>query len=188
MGTGNHSTSSEISFLTNLSKTFDFWLFIMTAPREFGLELCLKAHAEDIKTQSDVILCLLHWRLLRNSFLSIGDIFYVHSIPSELIPLNLGWNGDTGGYCVKYVYKQKLYVLLLTAPDEGIKFMEAKLHSDTAIVTYKLRFDDCVDDNLVINMTACHALAKNIDTCLIGRLLDMIEAQASAADNGPPGC
>ena len=147
----------------------------MSAPREFGLELCLKSHAEDIKNQADVILNLIHWRLLRNSFLCIGDIYYIHSIPSELMPLNLGWNGDNGCYCIKYVYKQRLYVLLLTAPDGPQQSMEAKLHSDSEIVTYKCRFNDCVDNNLVINMSACHKLAKDVDTCLIGRLLGMID-------------
>ena len=121
---------------------------------------------------------MIHWRLLRHSFLCIGDIYYIHNIPSELMPLALGWNGDNMCYLIKYVYKQDLYVLILSMSETSDTVMDAKLHSDTAITSFKVKFNDCVDDNLVINMSACHALSRSIDTCLIERLLDLMSDEA----------
>ena len=141
------------------------------------MELCLKSHAEDVKTRNDVLLIIVHWRLLRHSFLCIGDVFFTHHIPSELLPLNLGWNGDTESYCCKFVYKKSLYVLILIC---GLHHMDVKLHSDTNIVSLAVDIGDAVDEDLVINMDKCHAIAKKLDKDLIEVLLG-----SQDIDDGP---
>ena len=140
----------------------------MAKPREFGLELCLKSHAEDVKTRNDVLLTIVHWRLLRHSFLCIGDIFFTHHIPSELLPLNLGWNGDVETYTVKYVFKNRLFILILIC---GTHHMDLKLHSDTEIVSVAIDIGDAVDNDMIINMDKCHTAARKIDKDLIEVLL-----------------
>lgn len=140
----------------------------MTAPREFGFELCLKAHSEDIKNRADIILIMVHWRLLRHSFLCVGDVHYIHSVPSELIPLNLGWNGDDNSYLVFYAYKRQMYRLAVVCQD---KLLTLKLWSEKTIATVRLDTGTVMDDALVVNMQKALALCKKIDRQLIERLL-----------------
>ena len=145
----------------------------MAAPREFGLELCLKAQSEDIKTKSDIILILVHWRLLRHSFLCVGDVHYVHSIPSELLPINLGWNGDDGTYLIKYSYKRKLYMMALLV--EPGNLLTVRLWADQFITSVRLNIGTVLTDELVINLQKCLTLCRVIDR-------DLIEKQLMGAD------
>lgn len=146
----------------------------MAAPREFGFELCLKAQAEDIKTRSDVVLMLLHWRLLRHSFLCIGDFHYTHHIPSELIPLNLGWNASTNLYSLKFAYKQHMFLLNMSAIDEN-GIVQIKLYSETEIVTLNVDVQDACDESLIVNMQKCYTAAKQIDKELIEKILHVVD-------------
>lgn len=140
----------------------------MAAPREFGFELCLKAHSEDIKNRADIILIMIHWRLLRHSFLCVGDVHYIHSVPSELIPLNLGWNGDDNSYLVFYAYKRQMYRLAVVVDD---KRLTLKLWSESTISTVRLDMGSVLDDNLVVNMQRALMLCKKVDRQLIEALL-----------------
>ena len=145
----------------------------MAWTREFGFELCLKGHSEDIKSRADVIVLMLHWRLLRSSFLSIGDIHYTHDIPTEILPLNLGWLGDNDSYILKYIFKNNTYILAITVKDVDL---DVKLQSEKDIVSITLECNNSVvDDDMVVNLQKCLKLCKQIDQCLIQEMLTLID-------------
>lgn len=144
-------------------------------PREFGLELCLKAHSEDIKNRKDVLICLCHWRMLRHALLCVGDggpdlCEAGGSVaPSELLPLNLGWDGAADRYSVRYSFKSRPFTLTLW-PGAGGQ-VELSLQSAENIVSIKADTETSVDDHMVVNMHNCHDLCKRIDSELIEQAL-----------------
>ena len=143
----------------------------MAAPREFGLELILKAHSSEIKTRGDVIVLMVHWRLLRHSFLCVGDIHYYHSIPTELLPLNLGWDNDTGVYCLKYSYKRKLYILTVKIEEQG-KVITAILNGDASLQQYRMDVGSVLTgEDLIINLQKCLQMCKLLDEEWIEKFL-----------------
>ena len=140
--------------------------------REFGFELSLKAHSEDVKSKNDALMLMIHWRMLRHSFLCIGDLNYAHFVPTELLPINLGWIGDNQDtvYTARYVYCEILYTLFVQCNAEGT-CCDVKLSSDTEVARFALDVTGCVDDDLTINMERCHQVALDLDTNLIQPVL-----------------
>ena len=143
----------------------------MCAPREFGFELCLKSHAEDIRTDTDIVMLLMHWRLLRHSFLSIGDMFDETLIPSELLPKNLGWNGEYERYMVKYTFKNKFFLCSVAKIGKEVVVL---LQTEAYLRMASFRVSKLIDGpDLNINMQRCLKLSQSLDSRLIQPLIEM---------------
>ncbi|XP_055611076.1 proteasome inhibitor PI31 subunit [Uranotaenia lowii] len=79
----------------------------------FGFELLFKSVEGSIETKSDVLIAVIHWYLIKNSFRNVGigdDKTYNKSEPSsELLPE--GWNSNPKAYALRYVNDGQLYIL-----------------------------------------------------------------------------
>ncbi|XP_055535864.1 proteasome inhibitor PI31 subunit [Wyeomyia smithii] len=79
----------------------------------FGLELLYKTVENSIQTKSDVLIAIVHWYLIRNSFrnVGIGDDKTLSDTEesSELLPD--GWNSNPHSYALRYVNNGQLYIL-----------------------------------------------------------------------------
>jgi len=131
---------------------------------EFGHQLLLKAHSKDIKNKADVLTLFIHWRLLRYGFICMGDGVSQSSIPSEVLPLNLGWNGDLRGYFLKYEVKKKTFLLSVHIKDD---MTEIGLLSDSRVTKVGVDPHDCVTDSLYMDTKTSEDFAFLIDTDLI---------------------
>ena len=144
----------------------------MVAPREFGFELCLKSHAEDIRTGVDIVTILVHWRLLRHSFLCLGDLLDGdEEVPTELLPRNLGWNGEHESYVLRYAFKGRLYICTISAVDQDVIVC---LQSETDTRMAKFRVTAIVPGpGMYVNMQKCLAFSKSIDSKLIQQVIEL---------------
>ena len=131
---------------------------------EFGLQICLKAHSKDIKTKEDVLTTFVHWRLLRYGFICMGDGPSPNNIPSEVLPLNLGWDGDLRGYFLKYENRRKQYLVSVHVKDGTC---EIGLLSDARVTKIGIETDALVRDDQLINLEFSEEIACQIDTDLI---------------------
>ena len=131
---------------------------------EFGHQLLLKAHSKDIKSRTDVLTLFVHWRLLRYGFICLGDGPSPSNIPSEVLPLNLGWDGDLRGYFLKYEVKKKQFLLSLHVKDD---LTEIGLLSDMRVTKVAVDPNDCVTEQLYMDTGTSEDLAFLIDTDLI---------------------
>ena len=109
---------------------------------DFGFQLALKAHSKDIKNSFDVLLVITHWRLLRYGFICLGDGPSPGKLPSEILPLNLGWDGILKGYFLKYENMQKQFLLSLHIKGETA---EIGLLSDSRVTKIAIQVDQVVD-------------------------------------------
>lgn len=132
---------------------------------DFGFQLVLKAHSKDIKNSYDVLIVLVHWRLLRYGFICLGDGPSSGKLPSEVLPLNLGWDGTLKGYFLKYENMAKQFLLSLHIKENGT---EVGLLSDSRVTKVAVEIKNIVDpDTLVPNMDTIDELNCRIDNDLI---------------------
>ncbi|XP_053688679.1 proteasome inhibitor PI31 subunit [Sabethes cyaneus] len=79
----------------------------------FGLELLYKTVENSIQTKSDVLITIVHWYLIKNSFRNVGigddKTFSNSEETSELLPE--GWNSNPHSYALRYVNNDQLYIL-----------------------------------------------------------------------------
>ncbi|XP_058831488.1 proteasome inhibitor PI31 subunit [Topomyia yanbarensis] len=79
----------------------------------FGLELLYKTVEGIVQTKSDVLIAVVHWYLIKNSFRNVGigdDKTLSDSEESnELLPD--GWNSNPLSYALRYVNNGQLYIL-----------------------------------------------------------------------------
>lgn len=78
--------------------------------KAFGWDLVRKAHRDDLKKPSDVVVAALHWRLLMTGLgsVGVGENFSISSEEalSELLPEN--WAGsDVFSYAIRYRLREK---------------------------------------------------------------------------------
>lgn len=131
---------------------------------EFGLQLCLKAHSRDIKTTADVLCCFMHWRLLRYGFICLGEGLSESRTPSEVLPLNLGWDGDLKGYFLKYENRRKQFLLSIYVRSN---FAEVSLLSDAKVAKIDVDLLDVVTNDKHMDLTTSENLAFSIDMDII---------------------
>ena len=135
---------------------------------EFGLQITLKAHSHDIRTLEDVMVCFIHWRLLRYGFICMGDGPSPENIPTEVLPLNMGWDGDLRGYFLKYQVRKKQYLLSVNMDGTGdANTAEVGLLSDARVTKILIGVNDLVWKDLQINRELAEDIAFAIDTDLI---------------------
>lgn len=79
----------------------------------FGFELVFKTVEGSIQAKSDVLIAVIHWYLIKNSFRNVGlgdDKTLTESDErSELLPE--GWNSNPHAYALRYVNNDQLYIL-----------------------------------------------------------------------------
>lgn len=79
----------------------------------FGFELLYKTVSGSILAKSDVLIAVVHWYLVKNSFRNVGigddKTLSESEEKSELLPE--GWNANTKIYTLRYVNNGQLYIL-----------------------------------------------------------------------------
>lgn len=79
----------------------------------FGFELVYKTLEGSIQAKSDVLIAVIHWYLLKNSFRNVGlgddKTLSEADEKSELLPD--GWNNNPHSYSLRYVNNGQLYIL-----------------------------------------------------------------------------
>ncbi|XP_058460411.1 proteasome inhibitor PI31 subunit [Malaya genurostris] len=79
----------------------------------FGLELLFKSVEATIQTKSDVLIAVVHWYLIKNSFRNVGigddKTLSDGEETSELLPD--GWNSNPHSYSLRYMNNGQLYIL-----------------------------------------------------------------------------
>lgn len=132
--------------------------------REFGHQLLMKAHSKDIKTKGDVLLCFVHWRLLRFGFACNGEGPTPGEVPSEVLPLNLGFDGDLQGYFLKYEAKKKQYLLSVHLKEDGV---DVGLLSDSRVTKVSVELDSVVTEDMLVDPESSEDFAFLLDCELI---------------------
>merc|ERR1719411_293123 len=64
-----------------------------------------------MKTRSDVVIIWMHYVLCRNLMKSLGGEAAVTEKPTEMLPRNLGWNGEKQCYLLKYCLGNRVVAL-----------------------------------------------------------------------------
>ncbi|XP_055627283.1 proteasome inhibitor PI31 subunit [Toxorhynchites rutilus septentrionalis] len=79
----------------------------------FGFELIFKTVEGSINAKSDVLMTVIHWYLIKNSFRNVGigddKTLSESEEKSELLPD--GWNANPLSYALRYVNNDQLYIL-----------------------------------------------------------------------------
>lgn len=79
----------------------------------FGFELVFKTVESSIQAKSDVLIAVIHWYLIKNSFRNVGigddKTLSESEEQSELLPD--GWNSNPHAYALRYVNNGQLYIL-----------------------------------------------------------------------------
>ncbi|KAI4463132.1 proteasome inhibitor [Holotrichia oblita] len=85
----------------------------------FGWDLLYTSVENDIHSNQDVLLCLVHLVLISNGFqcIGIGDSKVLDGTEAKSESLPKGWND---GYAIRYVYQGRLYNLKGTSLDDAI--------------------------------------------------------------------
>lgn len=97
----------------------------MSVTEMIGWECLYKLIEEDLKTESDIIVAITHWYLIKEAgfrCLSTGDEKTLRdneeSSSTEILPAN--WNENSTAYALRYVYEHKVYILLGTVANDTI--------------------------------------------------------------------
>lgn len=162
-----------------MSESDDAW------PEDWGFETMLRAHSNNIKTRGDVAMILVHWRLLRYGFRCIGDSVFLYKVPSELLPRNIGWDGQVTMYKVKYSFQGNVFLLELTVRDDR---MDVRLFSDDTIVATTLSLTSAIGKDLSVNMSKVNSLSRKIDKRIVQKMLCLLNEKKNAKPGncGPP--
>lgn len=79
----------------------------------FGWDLLYKVTEPQIRNDQDVLICLIHWKLIHQGFrcVGVGEDTTQPNLDeqSELLPE--GWNSTPNRYTLRYVHNGKLYLL-----------------------------------------------------------------------------
>ena len=170
IGKLQHSIGLNQNFRTK------FWIMgfqgnASSPPEDFGFELELRAHSENIKTRADVAMVLVHWRLSRYHFRCIGDSVFMYKVPSELLPQPIGWDGTVETYKVKYSRKGIIYLVEMTLKGDE---MTVKAYTEDKIVTTRMNVGSAIGEDLNVNMARVRSLADRLDRNLVQELLRLI--------------
>ena len=82
-----------------------------TVDEEFGLESVMKSHNKFVKTRSDIAVVWIHYIFLRNLMKSLGGDNAITEKATEVLPRNLGWNGEKQSYLLKYCLDDRVFAL-----------------------------------------------------------------------------
>lgn len=115
-----------------------------------GLETCLHAFRDQIKSESDILLLFVHWHLVNKGFQCVVD-----GKKTEILPAD--WNANDCEYIISYTHDSKGYELKMITVDQAVIInLMKKSNERTAnvtcnpkdhVVNYKNEFQ-----NLFINM------------------------------------
>lgn len=140
------------------------WLSMVV--HDFGMQTALKAHSKDIKNAHDVLAVLAHWRLLRFGFICLCEGPNGTCLPSEVMPLGLGWDGTLKGYYLKYENQGKHYLMSLTLKESGTA--EVGLLSDSRVTKVAVDVAQVVDnESLLPIMANVDEISERLDSDLI---------------------
>jgi len=87
----------------------------MSSQGLFGWDLLYKTAESDIKSESDIIIAVIHWYLTKTASLQcigVGDdkTLSNNDEGTELLPT--GWNANENSYALRYVFNNQLFILL----------------------------------------------------------------------------
>lgn len=99
----------------------------------FGFELLNKLYDTQVTKKEDILVLFVHWYFIKNGFrcIGLGDSKTRESGEkgSELLPE--GWNQQPN-YTLRYVFKEKLYILLGTKSDSDFLFNLLRVEGNEA--------------------------------------------------------
>ena len=139
--------------------------------KDFGLESVLRAHNQQIKTRSDVLICWMHWILLKSGFKCHGGEFQITEIKTEKLPRSFGWNGDKQSYLLKYSYADRFFAL-------GVYVRGS--NADISFVTYETSMQvsipiaDLVRDDLSIVSNAVDDYTESMERNVVCPLVEIM--------------
>lgn len=87
----------------------------------FGWDLLYKVTQPQIKTNQDVLVCVCHWKLIKEGFkcVGIGEDLTQPKPEEQSETLPEGWNAASK-YILRYVYNGKLYILNATLTEDNL--------------------------------------------------------------------
>lgn len=94
----------------------------MTKNDIFGWDLLYKVTQPQIRNNQDVVMCLVHWKLIHEGFRCVGvgeDTTQPNTDEqSEVLPE--GWNAAVNKYTLRYLHNNKLYLLNAIVNDNSV--------------------------------------------------------------------